>query len=676
MAKNEIKYTQNRDISWLRFNERVLEEALDKSVPIFERLKFLSIFSTNLDEFFMIRIGSLIDIVSFNPDYEDWRTGKLMSDQIKLNYKFANKLINKRDRIYHQCIDELSLMGLKEVKYKNLNKDDKKNFNEHFENEIMPLLAPQVIDEHHPFPHLPNKLIHVGAVLKTGGNLSFGLIPIPQGYPEIIFLPYKKTFIQTSELILNNSEQVFKNYKIEDAFAFNVIRNADINLAEDYADDTKTLKTKMQELLAKRKRLSVDLIEHNHEIPKIFKEFLKKKLSLKNYQFILTKAPINLSKFYTQIENDFKNIVSKYQYPKHEPQYPIDLVADKPMIEQIRQKDVLLFFPYHSFTPFLDLIKQAANDPRVKSIKITIYRLSKNSRLVDYLSRAAENGKEVTVIIELRARFDEQNNIDFSERLENAGCRIIYGVRKYKVHSKICLITYVENNKVNYITQVGTGNYNEKTVELYSDLSIITANQEIGKDAFKFFNSLLLNSIKEDYTQLLVAPVNLKSKIIDLIEQETLKKDKGLIKMKLNSITDQEVISALGKASKAGVKIKMQVRSSCCIVPKIENETSNIEIINIVGQFLEHSRIYSFGTGNEQKIYIGSADMMSRNTGRRVEVLIPLLDKEMVERVDKIFETYFKDNIKIRYMNNLGEWISVKNSDYPFSAQEHFKNKK
>jgi polyphosphate kinase len=231
------------------------------------------------------------------------------------------------------------------------------------------------------------------------------------------------------------------------------------------------------------------------------------------------------------------------------------------------------------------------------------------------------------------------------------------------------LITYVENNKVNYITQVGTGNYNEKTVELYSDLSIITANQEIGKDAFKFFNSLLLNSIKEDYTQLLVAPVNLKSKIIDLIEQETLKKDKGLIKMKLNSITDQEVISALAKASKAGVKIKMQVRSSCCIVPKIENETSNIEIINIVGQFLEHSRIYSFGTGNEQKIYIGSADMMSRNTGRRVEVLIPLLDKEMVERVDKIFETYFKDNIKIRYMNNLGEWISVKNSDYPFSAQ-------
>ncbi len=650
---HDISYTQNRELSWLRFNQRVLEEAADSSVPLMERLKFISIFSNNLDEFFMVRVGSLFDIALIAPDSLDNKTLQTPAEQLEHVLKRVPALMNLRDKTYREVSAELRLYGIYDLDYEELSRDDKKYLNRYYHENVEPLLSPQIIDPRHPFPHLMNKVLYIAALIKNEkGNSALGIVPVPSSVSEIIRINDSKTrFVRTENLIVQHIDDIFKIYKIESSSIICVTRNADISLDEEkFDDDNDDYRTHMSHLLKKRKRLAPVRLEIQGEPAAEMVELLCDRLKIKRTQVFKFQCPINMRYVFDLEASLAPAVRADMAYQPVTARYPECLDPKQSVISQIMQHDALLFYPFEQMTPFIQMLKEAAADPQVLSIKITIYRLAPGSQIAQQLCVAAENGKDVTVLMELRARFDEANNIAWAERLEQAGCRIIYGPESFKCHSKICLITRRDHNRISTITQIGTGNYNEKTAAMYTDFCLLTANEEIGRDATLFFQNMLLANLNGDYQKLLVAPGSLKRTLFKLIDEEIEKGMQGRIIIKANSLTERDVIDKLAAASCKGVRVNLILRGISCLLPGIPNKTENITVTSIVGRFLEHSRIYCFGNGDEAKIYISSADLMTRNIIRRVEIACPILDASAKNQIMTILDLLLRDNVKARVL--------------------------
>lgn len=655
--KGACPYMQNRELSWLRFNERVLQEAEDPDVPLFERLKFVSIFSNNLDEFFMIRVGSLFDLLGQKEEVVDNKTGFTVADQLKKIYDAVRPLYRQRDAAYTEIKKQMKELGIRHLEPGELTAEEQKYLKDHFRRYIMPILSPQIVDNHHPFPFIPNKKPCVALHLEYKNKGHLGLIPVPDTVPELIFLPGERIrFIPSVKAILAYADLVFDTYPIRERTVFYVTRNADISFEDADIDMIGDFRSTMKKLLKKRSRLEVVRVELEQKAGEWMKHTLCERLQVRPEQVFISRTPVSIN-YDAMIAARLDDHAKRALYHKlFLPAASADVFPNESIISQAGRKDILLSYPYESMEPFLRLIREASADSSVVSVKITIYRLAQKAKLIEYLCNAAENGKEVVVLIELRARFDEQNNIDWSERLEEAGCRLVYGFGEYKVHSKVCLIMRRSHGDYMYITQVGTGNYNEKTTELYTDYSLITANQDIGRDAANFFKNMTVSNLQGRYHHLLVGPNSMKDQIMELIEEEAEKGEEGRIAFKLNSITDIDIIKKLRDASCAGVKIDLLVRGICCVLPGIPGETENIRITSIVGRFLEHSRIFRFGSGKEQKLYISSADLMTRNMQRRVEVACPIYSEAVRERINEMFDAMFYDTEKARAMQSDGTY--------------------
>ena len=665
-------YTQNRELSWLSFNDRVLSEATDETVPLLERLKFVSIFTSNLDEFFMIRVGSLFDLKELKDQSRDSRSGWTPAEQLQAIYAAVRPLYHKREEICVELERQLRIHGICRLTYPELAPTEQKYAAQYFRTSIAPVLSPQIVDTHHPFPHLKNKTIHVGAWVKFKSREVFAVVPLPDALPPVLFLPGSELrYIHTEELLFAFLEQVFPGYTVLEKVVFCVTRNADINPEDEAFDfDNDDFRKKMKKVLKQRMRLAPVRLELSRPISPAFSAYLQQRLPISEEQMFVTAAPLKLEYVFS-LAGRLPDIKRRaLTYPPFTPCRTEGIHPRESMIRQVMRRDRMLSYPFESMEPFLRLIKEAAYDPAVISIKITIYRLARKAKLVDYLCAAAEHGKDVTVLIELRARFDEQNNIDWSERLEEAGCTVIYGFEDYKVHSKICLITRQEHGEIRYITQVGTGNYNEKTAEQYTDVSLLTADQRIGRDAVEFFKNMSIGNLDGAYRELLVAPNSLKRTIIQRMDEEIAKRDKGRILIKINSITDVDLIEKLKQASCAGVKIDMIVRGICCILPDVPGKTENVHIRSIVGRYLEHSRIYCFGTGSEEKMYISSADFMTRNTQRRVEVACPIHDRAAREKLHQILTVCLADNTKARILQSDGTYRHCPQGEAPVDSQQ------
>ena len=676
--KDGVKlFIQNRDLSWIDFNHRVLEEANDPTVPVFERLKYISIYSNNLNEFFMIRMGSLLDVIANNQDATDIRTHLPLKDIIKQIYKKVDAVNQVRDETYDNVIKDLANDGITITNYKDCNEEEKSSMDAFYHDQILPLLSPQIMDENHPFPHLNNHLLYIGLRLRKRGKDFFGLIPIPEGLPT--YLKFYSTnqlkIVLVEDIVLGYAKEIFSAYDIEEKVTFMVSRNADLNWDEK-ADAFNDVRAKVKKLLQTRNRRNVLRLETQKEISSTLRDYFLEKLSLSKYQHFEVKTPLKLQ-FVFEIEKELNpQQKDKLLFPLLAQGLPQRYQPNQPMFDQIEKQDMLLMYPYEKMTPFLTLLKEAANNPDVLAIKITVYRLGKTAKLIEYLSLAAENGKDVLVVIELRARFDEKNNIDWSERLEQAGCRIIYGLDYLKIHSKLCVITYRGKKGIQYITQVGTGNYNEKTVDQYTDISVITANSKIGIEAITFFQTITMNATSETYQSLLVSPFHLKKHFLSLIEEERKKGPEGLLMFKMNALTDNDFSYALKDASQAGVRIELNIRGICCLIPGIKGLTETIEVHSVVGRFLEHGRIYIFGQGESQKVYIASADLMTRNTERRMEVALPILDPELKRILVNYVKAHMQDNVKGRRLTPelTYQKISLKKDGLKLNIQEALMN--
>ena len=608
-----LKYTQNRELSWLKFNQRVLEEAQDPDVPLLERMKFVAIFTSNLDEFFMIRVGSLYDMASLKEMELDRRSKMTPKEQLERIYEAVEPLYKERDKTYSEIKKRLSPYGICGLSFKELQDPEKKYVKNYFKEQILPVLSPQIVDRNHPFPHLLNKEIYVIASLKRGNQKLFGLVPVPTYLSEILLLPgHDIRYIRMEKILMEYLEIIFDKYEVSDKNYICVTRNGDVSPDDEALDINEDFRNLMKKTLSKRRKMAVVRLETANPLTENMERYFCDRFCITPKQIFRTKMPMKLSYIFSVAEKVPEHMRRTLVYEPFVPQKSAMVDEETSMIRQIRKKDILLSYPYESMEPFLKLLKEASTDPSVVTIKITIYRLSKRARLVEYLCAAAENGKEVTVLIELRARFDEQNNIDWSERLEDAGCRVIYGFENYKVHSKICLITCKTRNGYQYITQIGTGNYNEKTAAMYTDVCLMTADREIGQDGATFFQNMCMGNLGGSYRHLLVSPYSLKKKVLELIEEETRKGENGRIIMKMNSVTDVDFIEQISRASRAGVEVDLLVRGICCIRPGVEGYTDHVRVTSIVGRFLEHPRIFSFGRGSAQKLYIGSADMMTK----------------------------------------------------------------
>ena len=668
----DTRFTQNRELSWLRFNERVLMEATDETVPLLERLKFIAIFTSNLDEFFMIRVGSLFDLSHFKTHTIDQKSGWTPGEQLTHIYEAVRVLYARRQQIYQEVEQQLRVHGICQLRYDELAETEVKFVRQYFKSSIAPILSPQIVDTHHPFPHLQNKALHIGAWLKYKNNPMFAVIPVPAALPEVIFLPGGETrYIRTEEVILEHVSQIFKSDTILEKTVFCVTRNADINPDDEaFNFDSDDFRGKMKKLLRQRQRLAPVRLELSRPISETFLKYLKEHLPVTQEQVYVTNAPLKMGYAFALPAKLSENKRRALTDAPFTPGVPHGVRLNAPITPQVQAHDILLSYPFEGMDTFLHLIRESAYDPDVISIKITIYRLARKAKLVEYLCAAAEAGKDVTAFIELRARFDEQNNIDWSERLEDAGCTVIYGVENYKVHSKVCLITRRSQGSVQYITQVGTGNYNEKTALQYTDLSLITANPAIGQDANHFFQNLAIGNVSGQYEHLMVAPSSLKTGIIREIDREIAKRGEGRIFIKMNAITDIDLIEKLKQASCAGVRVRMIVRGICCILPDIPEKTENIEVISIVGRFLEHSRVYCFGQGNDERMYIASADFMTRNTEKRVEVACPIYDQAVREKIHYLMDTCWADNVKARALQRDGSYRTRPIRETPIDSQQ------
>lgn len=668
-----LKYTQNRELSWLKFNQRVLEEAQDPDVPLLERMKFVAIFTSNLDEFFMIRVGSLYDMASLKEMELDRRSKMTPKEQLERIYEAVEPLYKERDKTYSEIKKRLSPYGICGLSFKELQDPEKKYVKKYFKEQILPVLSPQIVDRNHPFPHLLNKEIYVIASLKRGNQKLFGLVPVPTYLSEILLLPgHDIRYIRMEKILMEYLEIIFDKYEVSDKNYICVTRNGDVSPDDEALDINEDFRNLMKKTLSKRRKMAVVRLETANPLTENMERYFCDRFCITPKQIFRTKMPMKLSYIFSVAEKVPEHMRRTLIYEPFVPQKSAMVDEETSMIRQIRKKDILLSYPYESMEPFLKLLKEASTDPSVVTIKITIYRLSKKARLVEYLCAAAENGKEVTVLIELRARFDEQNNIDWSERLEDAGCRVIYGFENYKVHSKICLITCKTRNGYQYITQIGTGNYNEKTAAMYTDVCLMTADREIGQDGATFFQNMCMGNLGGSYRHLLVSPYSLKKKVLELIEEETRKGENGRIIMKMKSVTDVDFIEQISRASRAGVEVDLLVRGICCIRPGVEGYTDHVRVTSIVGRFLEHPRIFSFGRGSAQKLYIGSADMMTRNTEKRVEVGCPVYDEDLRARLNHMLQVMLEDNVKARVLDAAGTYLK-KGQGEPFvDAQEVF----
>lgn len=666
-------YTQNRELSWLEFNARVLAEAEDETVPLLERFKFLAIFTSNLDEFFMIRVGSLTDMAALEPNRRDTKSGLTAGAQLSRIYAAVEPLYARRDAAFRDVDTRLAQEDLCRTSMDELDSRERKYIKRYFNTMIAPVLSPQVVDSHHPFPHLEGKVLHIAVLLSHKKNERLGLIPVPASLPPITFLPNdKRRYLMTEDILLAFADSIFEMYDVLEKTVFCVTRNADVPLDDEpFGSEQVDLRKKMERMLRQRRRMAIVRVELSRPVSSHFKECLHKRFEVTDEQIFLSRsAPLRMSYAFSLGDYLSDGRRSRLSDPPFIPQQPAMLPAGQSLLKTALQRDVLLSYPYESMEPFLQMIREAANDPPVLSVRITIYRLASKAKLVEYLCAAAENGKDVTVLIELRARFDEQNNIDWSERLEEAGCKIIYGFEDYKVHSKICLITRRERGGVRYITQVGTGNYNEKTARQYTDVSLVTSSESIGMDAAQFFNNMAMSNLNGRYNRLLVAPTSLKNNILSLMDGEIAKGSDGYILLKFNSLTDIDMIEKLHEASCAGVTVEMIIRGICCLLPGVPGKTENITVTSIVGRFLEHSRIYVFGRGENEKMYISSADLMTRNTERRVEIACPIDSPAVRARLHDILFAMQHDTVKARVLQPDGSYQKKPAVPEPICAQD------
>lgn len=663
-----IAYTQNRDLSYLRFNYRVLGMAGNPSLPLFERIKFLQIYQRNLDEFCMIRIGSLMELVQLKKSIIDWRTGLPMSEVIRSLMERIQRYNSDAETIYTHIINDLHVLDLNIVPIKHIDKSDLQGLKEYFSFHVEPYLAPNIIVPGQPFPHLISKAPYVILRLERKESDFIGVIPIPTELPALIWRDNLKGYVRLDDIIHMFSEGMFPTYQCTERAIISVTRNADLDVVDDFADDTLSLKNKMKKLLNLRKNLRPVRLEISRKLPDKFMNRLLDDLGMKKYQVIVSSLPYRLDFLSSLVTPVTKKRFARHFYPVHVPSWPATIDSNASMMSLVRMKDRLLHFPFHSIHPFLKLLQEAAMDPQVNTISMTIYRLASESKIIDTLVQAAQNGKRVLIVLELRARFDEQNNIDWSERLEQAGCHVIYGFEGKKVHSKICVIErQLDDHQMEYFTQVGTGNYNERTVELYNDLSLMTCDPSIGKSAVKFFHDLEHGYMPELTGSLVNSPFQLKQMVLDEIDREIAKGEDGYIAIKNNAITDQQCMEKLVQASQARVPVDLSIRSICCIRPQVPGYTETTRIISIVWRFLEHARIYRFGKGEDTRMWISSADLMTRNTERRIEIAVQIHDVDIKKYLCQLLDDNFKDTENGAFLNQHGHHLV----DAPYLTHRH-----
>ena len=663
----DISFTQNRELSWLQFDQRVLEEANDKSVPLLERLRFFSIFDTNLEEFFMVRVGSLTDFKNLKKKPVDNKSGMTSDEQIDAILKECIDLYRKKDQVYNQLVDDLKVNGINLLKVSELSEKDKKYVEYYFNTKIEPILNFQIVDRVHPFPRLPNLALSVlFSLRKHNDKVSdrVGLIQVPDRIKRYLKIN-DTTFVFIEDIIKEYGYQVFEGYKVENKYIISLTRNTDISYDDDDFDIDQDFRSYMKTQLKKRKRLHPVRLEVDQDLSEESIEFLKAQFDLDKKNIFLTKSLMQPGFLFSLVEDLPDNIINNHTYDKFSPLDSAMVDPNEKMIDQIEKKDIILSFPYESMDPVIRLLEEAAEDDSVVSIKITLYRIAEDSKIAKALIKASENGKDVTVLMELRARFDEDNNLFWSTKLEDAGCKILFGFDNYKTHSKVCLITKVdENENVEYITQVATGNYNEKTAKLYTDFSFMTASGPIGQDAKELFDNIQLGNLEGEYDNLLVSPKSMPEGLDRLIDEQIERQKQshdGYIRIKVNSVSDRKLIDKLSEASNAGVHIDMLVRGICCILPSIPNRTENVNIYQIVGRFLEHSRVYQFGRDLDAKLYISSADFMTRNIRNRMEVAVPIYDDEVKKRILAYLDLMFSDDVKIRKLLANSQYTKVQN---------------
>ena len=669
------KVYDNRELSWLKFNERVLEEAQDSATPLLERLLFQSIFASNLDEFFRVRVGSLYDSSLVDDDHKDNKSKMRPSEQLSAIFERVHELIPIKDKTYKAICEELELKNIVHKNIKALTEQDKKFLEAYYAYEVKPFLNAFIIDKRHPFPFLANQSIYAVAKLASKSAVTVGIVSCNEKFQRVIFLPDDEgciSYILVEELILHYADKAFEGYKIEEKALMRVTRNADIDVDEGF-DSELDFRQNMSELINKRKRLCPVRLQLSKQISDTVLNELLSRLELSEKQVFVEKTPLDMSYVFAVFDkaSDRKELF----FPKQEPQPSAMIDPSRPMIEQIDEKDLFLHYPYESIKPFIRLLDEAAKDDSVTSVKMTLYRVAKNSKVIKALCNAAENGKDVLVLVELRARFDEENNIGWSKLLEESGCHVMYGPQGLKVHSKLCLITRKVGDSVKYTVQVGTGNYNEKTPGLYTDLCLMTSNNDIAQDACEVFRTLSMGELVESSKALMVAPHCLQNKVVELMDNEisiARAGGEGYVAAKLNSLTDKVLMDKIIECSQAGVKVELVIRGISCLVAGVEGVTDNVQIRSIVGRYLEHARIYIFGTGVRKKVYISSADYMTRNTTRRVEVAAPILSEEVKKRVLDIFDTQMQDNVKARIMQPDGKYVRAERGDIAIDAQSRF----
>lgn len=664
---NDVSFTQNRELSWLKFNDRVLEEAADKSVPLLERLKFLSIFDTNLEEFFMVRVGSLTDLSKLSKKAIDSKSNLTPKEQLDKILAYLPKSYARKDEVYFDILEDMKKAGLFISKFSDLDEKDRLACKNYFDTKIEPILNFQLIDRTHPFPRLPNLSIVIIFDLVSQEKKKkekIGIIYLPDRIDRYLKLA-DNHFVLIEDIIEVFAYNLFYKYQIERSYAISLTRNADINYNDDDYEVDQDFRDYMKGKLKKRKRLQPVRVEVDRPLSETSLKFLTKQFNLSKEAIFVTKSLIQSDFIYDLIKDLPESFRRENSYEEFSPQESIYIDQKESIIKQIEKSDKLLSFPYESMDPLIRLLDEASNDPDVISIKITLYRIAKESEIAKALIRASENGKDVIVLMELRARFDEDNNILWSSRLEKAGCNVVYGFENHKTHSKVCLITRVDkNDEISYISQIATGNYNEKTAKLYTDFSLMTANKEIGTDAKEIFDNILIGNLDGAYKHLLVSPKSMQEGLDKLIDEQikVQKKDgNGYIRLKMNSISDRKLIDKLSQASKKNVKIDMMVRGITCLLPGIKDRTENIEIYQIVGRFLEHHRIYQFGKGEDSKVYISSADFMTRNIRNRMEVAVPIYDPAIRKRIIDFLDLMFADDVKIRRLRPDGDYERVEN---------------
>ena len=689
---------QNRELSWLTFNERVLDQGADETVPLLERLNFISIFWSNLQEFFMVRVGSLTDLSLLKKQVLDSKTGMTPAEQLSAIHKRCHELYPVQEQTYAEVRQALAAHGVRHLRPADLNDEQRAFLTDYTAANIMPFLSPQIINSRHPFPHLENGSLYVIVRLneevgpkkpkkkdkakdsKTvkaakihpsaeesenlgAEGVTVGILPMPRQCARVIKLPGEGfQFILLEHAVEMTAAQVFSMYTVKHTNVLCVTRNADLDATENTDESDEDYREHMKRILKKRGRLAPVRLESERPLSSVLQELLLDRLNLKPHQTYVTSVPLDMSWTWGLGSNLPEQERMALSNPPFTPQWPACLDRNRSIIEQVCEREVLLSYPYESMDAFVQLLREAAADPTVISIKITLYRLARQSHLAEALIAAAESGKQVTALFELRARFDESNNIEWSQRFEEAGCNVIYGFRDYKVHSKICCITRQTENGLQYITQLGTGNYNEKTAKLYTDLSFITADETIGRDATEFFRNMQLENASDNYDILSVAPLQIKPGIIANIDEQIALAREGKpcgLFFKTNSVTDKDIIVKIAEASQAGVPVTLLVRGISCLVPGVPGYTDNVRVVSIVGRLLEHSRIYGFGPRENIKIYLSSADLMTRNMEKRVEIAWPILDEGLRNQVLDYIATCLRDTAKLRELKADGTYTKL-----------------